>query len=136
MHRRKKMDEKSCVTPAGTSIDIQNEWEENTHTHTHTCHKKIELGHSIERVWHSTSHEPSDTPPGSQLLSSRICTQRHSIYSSVLSGFQVSLSAQSMPFGESLVRSNQHGSKTSQACYSHPRGSLNLARLFRSSIPV
>ena len=34
-HRRKK-DEKSCVTPAGTSnaYDVQNEWEENTHTHT------------------------------------------------------------------------------------------------------
>ena len=33
----------SCVTPAGTSdeLDVQNEWEENTHTHTHTyinCH--------------------------------------------------------------------------------------------------
>ena len=24
----------SCVTPAGTSIEVQNEWEENTHTHT------------------------------------------------------------------------------------------------------
>ena len=22
----------SCVTPAGTSIEVQNEWEENTHT--------------------------------------------------------------------------------------------------------
>ena len=34
-HRRKKVDEKSCVTPAGTSneLDVQNEWEENTHTH-------------------------------------------------------------------------------------------------------
>ena len=34
-HRR-KVDEKSCVTPAGTSneLDVQNEWEENTHTHT------------------------------------------------------------------------------------------------------
>ena len=31
----------SCVTPVGTSIEVQNEWEENTHTHnkytyTHT----------------------------------------------------------------------------------------------------
>ena len=36
-HRRKKVDEKSCVTPAGTSneLDVQNEWEANTHTHTH-----------------------------------------------------------------------------------------------------
>ena len=33
MHRRKKVDEKFCVTPAGTSneLDVQNEWEENTH---------------------------------------------------------------------------------------------------------
>ena len=23
----------SCVTPAGTSIEVQNEWEENTHTY-------------------------------------------------------------------------------------------------------
>ena len=32
-HRR-KVDEKSCVTPAGTSneLDVQNGWEENTHT--------------------------------------------------------------------------------------------------------
>ena len=27
----------SCVTPAGTSIEVQNEWEENTHTHTYRC---------------------------------------------------------------------------------------------------
>ena len=26
----------SCVTPAGTSIEVQNELEENTHTHTHS----------------------------------------------------------------------------------------------------
>ena len=34
-HRRRKVDEKSCVTPAGTSneLDVQNKWEENTHTH-------------------------------------------------------------------------------------------------------
>ena len=25
----------SCVTPAGASIEVQNEWEENTQTHTH-----------------------------------------------------------------------------------------------------
>ena len=32
-HRRRKVDEKSCATPAGTSneLDVQNEWEENTH---------------------------------------------------------------------------------------------------------
>ena len=33
-HRRRKVDEKSCVTPAGTSdeFDVQNKWRENTHT--------------------------------------------------------------------------------------------------------
>ena len=30
----------SCVTPAGTSIEVQNEWEENTkHTHTRRSHE-------------------------------------------------------------------------------------------------
>ena len=36
----------SCVTPAGTSIEVQNEWEENTHTHTHKytyIHKYINI---------------------------------------------------------------------------------------------
>ena len=40
-----------------------------------TCQKKIEEGHSIERVWYSASREPFDTLPGSQP-----CTQTHSIY--------------------------------------------------------
>ena len=33
-YRRRKVDEKSCSTPAGTSneFDVQNKWEENTHT--------------------------------------------------------------------------------------------------------
>ena len=42
---RRKMDDKSCVTPAGESneLDVQNnKWEENTHTYTHTCQKTIE----------------------------------------------------------------------------------------------
>ena len=34
-------------------------------------------------------------------------------------------------FGE-----NKRGSKTSQACYSHPRCNLNLVRLFRFSLPL
>ena len=36
------------MTPAGTSneLDVQNEWEENTHTHMHICQKNIEM-HSI-----------------------------------------------------------------------------------------
>ena len=35
MHRRRKVGEKSGVSPAGTSnkLDVQNKEEENTHTH-------------------------------------------------------------------------------------------------------
>ena len=93
-----------------------------------TCQKKIEEMHSIERVWYSASREPSDTLAGSQP-----CTQTHSI----LSGFQVSLlEQQPTSLRESLGWSNQRGSKTSQACYSHPRCNLNLVRLFRLSLPL
>ena len=31
----------------------------------YTCQKKIDEGHSIERVWYNASREPSDTLPGS-----------------------------------------------------------------------
>ena len=55
MHRRRKVDEKSCVTPAGTSndLDVQNKWEENTlsHTHTHT-HTHTQEGEVTRRVGH------------------------------------------------------------------------------------
>ena len=93
-----------------------------------TCQKKIEEGHSVDRVGipPAASHP---IPLGSQL--SRICTERHSIYYnknsySVLSGFQVSLSALSRCY-----------SKTSQARYSHPRFSLNLVFFrFSLSLPV
>ena len=51
-------------------------------------------------------------------------------------GFQASLPAQPMPFGESLGPSNQRGSKTSQACYGRPRCNLELVRLFRFSLPL
>ena len=54
----------------------------------HTPQKKIGEGHSIERVWYSVSREPADNLPRS-----KPCTQTHSIYNSVLSGFQVSLKA-------------------------------------------
>ena len=60
-----------------------------------------------------------------------------SIYNTALSGFSgfSSLSAQPTPLGGSLGRSNERGSKTSQACYGHPRCNLNLVRLFRFSTP-
>ena len=32
-----------CVTPAGTSIDVQNEWEENTHRKHIGCEDKPQL---------------------------------------------------------------------------------------------
>ena len=36
----------SCVTPAGTSneLDVQNGWEENTHTHTHVIFSFCQTG--------------------------------------------------------------------------------------------
>ena len=53
----------------------QRERNKNNKIHM-TCQKKIDEGHSIERVvWHSASREPSDTLPGSQP-----CTQTRSIY--------------------------------------------------------
>ena len=100
-----------------------------------TKHKpEKDKGHSIERIRYTASRDPSNLPPGSQL--SCICTRRQSIYNSVVSGFQVSLSAQSTPLEESSVRSNQRGSKTSDSCYGHPRCNLNLVRLFCFSLPL
>ena len=52
----------------------KNDKEKGTRIAKYTCQKKID-GHSIERVWHSASREPSDTLPGSQP-----CTQTCSIY--------------------------------------------------------
>ena len=43
-------------------------------TTEYTCQKKIEEGHSIERVWYNASRESSDTFPGSQP-----CTQTRSV---------------------------------------------------------
>ena len=103
---------------------------EQRHKAHNICQKKIEEGHSIERVWYNASREPSGTLPGSQP-----CTQTRSVYHAPYSqGFQFTLTAQSTSLSESLGWSNQRGSKTSQACYSHPRCDLNLVRLFRFSL--
>ena len=53
----------------------KNDKEKGTRIAKYTCQKKIDDGHSVERVWHSASREPSDTLPGSQP-----CTQTRSIY--------------------------------------------------------
>ena len=96
----------------------------------YTCQDKIDEGHSIERVWYSASREPSDTLPRSQP-----CTQTRSIYHIPYSQrFQFSLTAQSASLRESLGWSNQRGSKTPQARYSHPRCNPNPVRLFRFSL--
>ena len=69
----------------GTSTKLQGE-QKKKHKQTKTTrernknnkiHSQKNIGerHSIERVWHSASREPSDTLPGSQL-----CTQTRSIY--------------------------------------------------------
>ena len=44
----------------------RNDKEKGTEITKCTCQEKIDEGHSIERVWHSASREPSDTLPGSQ----------------------------------------------------------------------
>ena len=44
----------SRVTPAGTSIEVQNKWEENTHTHTHT---KIDFTVNEGKEWLNPSCE-------------------------------------------------------------------------------
>ena len=41
----------------------KNDKEKGTRITKYTCQKKIDEGHSIERVWHSASREPSDTLP-------------------------------------------------------------------------
>ena len=86
-----------------------------------------------QRIWYTASREPTDTAPGSQL--SRIRTQRRSVYNIVLSELRASLPAQSTPLGESLGRCNQSVSRTSRACYGHPRCNVNLVRLFCFSLP-
>ena len=53
----------------------KNDKEKGTRITKYACQKKIDEGHSIERVWHSASREPSDTLPGSQPY-----TQTRSIY--------------------------------------------------------
>ena len=52
----------------------------------YTCQKKMEEGHSIERVWYNASREPSDTGLGSQQAPKRVAsttlrTLRVSVYS-------------------------------------------------------
>ena len=49
----------------------KNDKEKGTGITKYTGQKKIDEGHSIERVWYSASREPSDTLPGSQP-----CTQK------------------------------------------------------------
>ena len=109
----------------------KNDKEKGTGITKYTGQKKIDEEHSIARVCHSASREPSDTLPGSQP-----CTQKRvaSTTFRTLKGFQFSLTAQSTSLRESLGWPNQRGSKTSQACYSHPRCNLNLVRLFRFSL--
>ena len=110
----------------------KNDKEKGTEITKYTCQEKIDEGHSIERVWHnSASRELSDTLPGSQpytpkrVASTTFRTLRVSVFTKTV---------QSTSLRESLGWPNQRGSKTSQACYSHPRCNLNLVRLFRFSL--
>ena len=53
----------------------KNDKEKRTRITKYTCQKKIDEGHSIERIWYSACREPSDTLPRSQP-----CTQTRGIY--------------------------------------------------------
>ena len=97
----------------GTSTKLQWEQKKNKNTKNdkekgtgitkYTGQKKINEGHSIERVSHSAGREPSDTLPGSQP-----CTQKtRSIYHIPYSKVSVSLTAQSTSLRESLGWPNQ-----------------------------
>ena len=73
----------------GTSTKLQREQKKNTNTQKKTDkekgtgitkypgQKKINEGHSIERVWHSAGREPSDTLPGSQPCTQKTCSIYH-----------------------------------------------------------
>ena len=90
---------------------------------THT-----EEGRLLERVWYIASREPSDTPPD---RNSFAFPPKGKVFTTPYAqGFQVSLSRQPPPLGQSLGPSNQRSSKTSQACYGYPRCNLDLMRLF------
>ena len=73
-------------------------------------------------------------PPGSQ--PPRVCTGRHNVYNTVLSGFSGFSIGAADAASRVSGRSFQHGSETSQASYGHPRCNLNLVRLLRLSLCV
>ena len=77
-------------------------------------------GHSIKIVWYRyTAGRELSHPIPPRIATIHIshlfyiCTQRHSIYKTVLSGFLAFLLAQVTPLGGSMCRSSQSGSKTS-----------------------
>ena len=85
-HRRRKVDEKTCVAPAGTSNnpDVQNKWEENTHnTHTHT-HRMTRMTRPDCAVMCNLINTHTHTH------SSKICTSRESVspLSRLIRGFR------------------------------------------------
>ena len=53
----------SCVTPAGTSIEVQNEWEENTHRHTsyYLVHGDLPRQRSFGTILRFTGPVPADS---------------------------------------------------------------------------
>ena len=76
----------SCVTPAGTSIEVQNEWEENTHTHCSADHEQDWQPYSVDpysaMIYVMTIH--------AYIHTSKICTSRESVspLSRLIRGFR------------------------------------------------
>ena len=70
----------SNASKKGTTKKNKNDKKKVTIT-KYTCQKKIEEGHSIERVWYSASREPSYILPGSQPPCIQTCSIYHTPYS-------------------------------------------------------
>ena len=93
-------------------------------------------GRSLKKDWHIVSRGPSGTPPGSQLLTPRIFTQRHRPISTtpVSQGFEAAsllYQRSQRRFGTPWVGPINAALKRLQlATVVHPTCNLNLVRLF------
>ena len=90
----------------------------------HKARTQHEDKHSMERVWHTASREPSDTPPESHFFS-----------------FAPNGIASTTPYSQgfrlvSLGQTNQRASTTAHVFYGYPRYNLKLVQLFRFDLPL
>ena len=102
--------------------------------YTHACNTKRRRALArLKRVWYIASRPvSSDTPPDRNYLA--FAPKDVTSIPPYSRGSQTSLSMQPTPLRESLSRSNQRGSETSQVSYGRPKCDLNLVRLFCLSL--